>query len=107
LPPYLLVEDRNPPALLVLLMLEVLVGNDHQVQPVGFRAIEQFAVTDPLPVYLDGGRYLMTAKRVANLKRNRLVEENPHATLHARSVPDRAAEHYGNVPAYGPGRACL
>jgi hypothetical protein len=43
LPPYLLVEDRNPPALLVLLMLEVLVGNHHHVQPVRFRAIEQLA----------------------------------------------------------------
>jgi hypothetical protein len=42
-----LVEDRNPPALLVLQMLEVLVGNDQQVQPVSFRAIEQFAL--PIP----------------------------------------------------------
>lgn len=63
-------EDGDVSPFQVLLTLEVLVGNDQQLKPVGFRAIEQFAVADPLPAHFDGGRYLMTAKRVTNLNGN-------------------------------------
>jgi hypothetical protein len=42
-------EDRDAAALQVLLMLEVLVGNDEDLKSFGLGAIEQIAVADPLP----------------------------------------------------------
>ena len=72
--------DRDVSVFQVLLMLEILIGNDQQLKPIGFRAIEQFAVADPLPAHFDRRRYLMMTKRVANLNRNRLIEEDSHVT---------------------------
>jgi hypothetical protein len=54
-------EDRDAPALQVLLMLEVLVGNDEHLKPFGLRAIEQITVAHASPANLDGGQYFMIA----------------------------------------------
>jgi len=63
-------EDRDLPTLQVLLMLEILIGHDQQLKPIGFRSIQQFAIADPLPTHLHYRRYLMTAKRTAHLNRH-------------------------------------
>ena len=66
-------EDCDGAAFQILLMLEILVGDDQQLKSLGFGAIEQFAVADPLPAHFDGGRYVMGAKCVADLNGNRFV----------------------------------
>ncbi len=73
-------EDRDLSVFQVLLMLEILVGDDQQLKPIGFGAIQQVTIADPAPAHFDGARYFMTAKGISNLNRNRLVEQNPHAT---------------------------
>ena len=63
-------EQRDATALQVLLMLEVLIGNDEQIKSIGFGAIEQIAVANASPAHLNGGHYFMTGKRAADLNRN-------------------------------------
>ena len=58
-------------------MLEVLVGNNQQLKPCGFAAIEQIAIADASPRHLNGGRYLVTAKRVTDLNGHLTRREEP------------------------------
>ncbi|MEY2563516.1 MAG: hypothetical protein QOH88_1709 [Verrucomicrobiota bacterium] len=47
-------QHRDASTLQVLLMLEVLIGNDEQIETFGFGAIEQIPITDALPAFLNG-----------------------------------------------------
>jgi hypothetical protein len=71
-------------------MPKILVGDDQQLKPTRLGAVEQFAITDALPMHVDGGRNVMPGERARNLNRDGFVEEDSHATSSSiRSWPRR------------------
>jgi hypothetical protein len=71
------------------------------VKSVGFRTIEQFAITDPLPAHFDGGRYLMLEVRCEPAQEPIRRGEPSRHDFMLDPLPAEAKNIGGEFSAYG------